>query len=181
MRSTQHLMIATTCVAADRQELYRHAERAVCDELARSFAEYPQLWKSAEEGVTVLLEEIDELGDEIRSNHTGRQQLEAVQVGAMAIRMITDLGGGAGSVQQRRHDAMDAARTAREVVGPRGRQFASSHEGFGFVKREAHALWDAVIAGSDTSTPAARVAAAAVRFLVEVPQVGRRPVTGAMK
>jgi len=115
----------------------------------------------------VLGEEVDELWDEVRGNHLGRARAEATQVGAMAVRFIADLCEPAGSPLQRCRAAA-AARPAHEVVGPAHRTLASSHEGFGFLKREYDALWAVVVSGDSARTAAGRVAAMAVRFIAEI-------------
>ena len=68
---TPHLL-ASACTASDPEARYHQAELAIWEELARSLAEYPQIWRSLEEGAMVLGEEVDELWDEIRGNHVGR-------------------------------------------------------------------------------------------------------------
>ena len=87
---TPHLL-AGACTASDPEGRYRQAELAIWEELTRSLAEYPQIWRSAEEGAMVLGEEIDELWDEIRRNQIGLARAEAAQVGAMALRFIAEI------------------------------------------------------------------------------------------
>ena len=53
------------------------------------------------------------------------------------------------------------------LVGPR-RPFASSHEAFGFLKREFDALWSAIRFDEPARPIAAQVAALAARFIAEV-------------
>ena len=48
-------------------------------------------FNSAHEGYAVLLEEVEELWDEVKSNNQVRFSPEAVQAGAMALRFLVDL------------------------------------------------------------------------------------------
>jgi hypothetical protein len=67
-------------------------ERAVSEvteELARARTRFPR-FNSSHEGYAVLLEEVDELWDEIKRNDPVRGRCEAIQVAAMAIRLILD-------------------------------------------------------------------------------------------
>ena len=162
---TPHLLI--TACAGDQDAAYRRAELAIRDELARSLTEYPQLWRSPEEGAMVLAEEVDELWDEVRRNQIGRARAEAAQVGAMALRFIADVCEFSGSARQRCRVAAAEQRAARGGVGPRW-VLASSHEGFGFLKREYDCLWAAIASGGDVRAAATRTAAMAVRFIAEI-------------
>ena len=49
-------------------------------------------FNSAHEGYAILLEEVDELWDYIKKNHIANSLDEAVQVGAMALRYLIDIG-----------------------------------------------------------------------------------------
>jgi hypothetical protein len=86
---TPHLL-ASACTASDPETRYHQAELAIWDELARSLTEYPQIWRSPEEGAMALVARVPRW-DEIRGNHVGRARAEAAQVGAMALRFIADL------------------------------------------------------------------------------------------
>lgn len=164
---TPHLL-ASACTTSDPEARYHQAELAVWQELTHSYAEYPQIWRSLEEGAMVLGEELDELWDEIRANHIGRARAEAAQVGAMALRFDADLFQQSGSARQRGRVAADEARTVLSVAGPQDRVFASSHEAFGFLKREYDALWSAVRFDEPARPMAGRVAALSVRFIAEI-------------
>ena len=52
---------------------------------------YPS-FNSRHEGAAVLLEEVDEFWDEIKSNNHKRAIAEAIQVGAMALRFVAEFG-----------------------------------------------------------------------------------------
>lgn len=166
---TPHLL-ASACTASDPEARYHQAELAIWDELTGSLAEYPRIWRSPEEGAMVLAEEVDELWDEIRGNHIGRARAEASQVGAMALRFIADLyePDGPGGAVERCRAAAAEQHDAMALVGPRGRQCASSHEAFGYLKREFDALWSAIRFDEPARPIAARVAAMAVRFIAEI-------------
>ena len=49
-------------------------------------------FNSAHEGYAVILEELDELWDEIKGNNGERQLEEAIQVAAMTLRFLLDIG-----------------------------------------------------------------------------------------
>ena len=49
-------------------------------------------FNSSHEGYAILKEEVDELWDEVKANRPNRAREEAVQVAAMAIRFLIDLG-----------------------------------------------------------------------------------------
>ncbi len=61
-------------------------------EALRAATKFPA-FNSAHEGYGVLLEEVDELWDEVKGDAPDRAAEECVQVGAMAVRFLTDLGG----------------------------------------------------------------------------------------
>lgn len=65
----------------------------VTDELERAYKKFPRQQASAHEGYAVLREELDELWDEIKNKNCsiGRMRMEAIQVAAMAIRLIYDI------------------------------------------------------------------------------------------
>lgn len=48
-------------------------------------------FNSTHEGYAVLLEEVDELWHEVKTNNPSRAREEAVQVAAMAIRFLMDI------------------------------------------------------------------------------------------
>ena len=164
---TPHLL-AGSCASADPEAAFRHAELAIWDELVHSLARYPRPWRSAEEGAMVLGEEVAELWDDVRGNRIGCARAEAAQVGAMAVRFLVEVCEPGGAIRQRCRDALAEQGRRRSEVGPRGRALASSHEGFGFLKREFDALWCAVCNGESARSAAQRVAAGAVRFIAEI-------------
>jgi len=65
---------------------------AVINELRSARAKFPAM-HSAHEGYAVLLEEMDELWDEIKTKGASIEKMraEAIQVAAMAIRFIEDV------------------------------------------------------------------------------------------
>lgn len=165
--STPHLIAAAHRVG-DRGAGYRHAELAVWDELQASRQVFSSRWLSPEEGAMVLAEELDELWDEIRGNRVGLARAEAAQAGAMALRFIADLYEVGESALDRDRVAVGAAGTVRGAVGPHGRVLASTHEGFGFLRREFDALWSAIRFDDPPRLCAQRLAAMSVRFVAEI-------------
>lgn len=164
--STPHLIAGR--VASSPDERYQLAEWAIWDELTRSLTEYPRTWSSPEEGAMILAEELDELWDEVRGDRLGLARAEATQVGAMALRLVADLYEPGGDAVQRYRAAAAEAHRLRPLVGPRGRFFSSTHEAFGFLRREYDSLWSAIRFDDPPRSAAARVAAAAARFIAEV-------------
>lgn len=160
-------LIAAACTASDPADRYHRAEEAIWEEYAGSLVAFPRTWLSLEEGAMVLAEEIDEVWDEVRANHLGRAHLEAAQAGAMALRLIADLYEHSPDPLQRGRVAAAEVSLVRPLVGPRGRALASSHEGYGFLKREFDALWSAIRFDDPARELAARVAATSVRFIAE--------------
>jgi hypothetical protein len=67
---------------------------AIHTEFCRAAKKFPK-FNSAHEGYAVLLEEIDELWDEVKLNHSDqskrRMREEAIQIGAMAMRFVIDV------------------------------------------------------------------------------------------
>ena len=62
------------------------------EELVRARTKHPKGFNSLHEGYAVLLEEIDELWEEIKTQEKSYAKIrkEAIQSGAMVIRMIQD-------------------------------------------------------------------------------------------
>ncbi|OBK11279.1 hypothetical protein A9W96_11035 [Mycobacterium sp. 1245852.3] len=146
---------------------YQCAELAIWAELTRSLTAYPRIWGSVEEGAMLLGEEVDELWEDVRANRIDHARLEATQVGAMAVRFIADLYNPVGPAGDRCRAAMAEQRAVRAAVGPR-RALSSSHEGFGFLRREYDALWSAIRFEDPARPASARVAGMAVRFIAEI-------------
>ncbi|QFS94557.1 hypothetical protein FIV07_27680 (plasmid) [Mycobacterium sp. THAF192] len=126
----------------------------------------------------LIAEELDELWDEVRANHYGLARAEAAQVGALAIRFAVDLYGGPSSRREHCHTVLTEQRALRSSVGPAGRRCASSHESFGFLRREFEALWSAVIHFDEARSPAIRMSTAAVRFIAETPAMPQHAAVG---
>lgn len=60
-------------------------------ELGKAYSKFPEKQASRHEGYAVLLEEVDELWDSIKQNQPKSiVREEAIQVAAMAIRLIAD-------------------------------------------------------------------------------------------
>ena len=61
----------------------------IIDEVKSAKEQFPD-FHSKHEGYAVLLEEVDELWDDIKSNNEEGMYGEAIQVAAMAVRFILD-------------------------------------------------------------------------------------------
>ncbi|WP_241473841.1 hypothetical protein [Mycolicibacterium neoaurum] len=164
---TPHLL-ASACTASDPEARYHQAELAIYDELMASLGRIRQTWLSAEEGATVIGLEVDDPRDEVRGNRIGRSRAEAAQVGAMALRFVADLYQPSGTDDVWYRVAAAEQRAAIAHVGPSGRVLATSHEAFGFLKREYDAPWAAIRFDELARPIAARVAALSVRFIAEI-------------
>lgn len=162
--------MASGCIAAgDPSAPYRHAELAIWDGLEHSRDVHPRAWKSPEEGAVLVSCALDELWGAVRGGYLGRARAEAAQVGAMALRFLSDLyADDSAQVSARDHRVLHQAREARGTVGPRGRSLVSIHEGFGYLKREFEALWSAVRFDDAAHDSAIHLAAIAVRFVAEI-------------
>jgi hypothetical protein len=62
----------------------------VRDELARARKKFPRPQSSPHEGYGVLKEEFDECWDDIKANNLEGARAEAIQVAAMAVRLILE-------------------------------------------------------------------------------------------
>lgn len=63
------------------------------DELLRAIKKHPGDMHSIHEGYAVLLEELDEVWDAIKTKDIAEARREMVQVGAMALRFLIDTEG----------------------------------------------------------------------------------------
>ena len=65
--------------------------KEVCAELTRATNKFGA-FNSAHEGYAIILEEVDELWDEVKSNGPERRlRAEAIQIAAMAMRFVYDI------------------------------------------------------------------------------------------
>ena len=72
---------------------YGDALEAVYNEIKRAKQKHgPKNFNSSHEGYAVLLEEVDEMWEDIKHDRRAESVEEAVQVAAMAIRYIAELG-----------------------------------------------------------------------------------------
>lgn len=72
----------------------KHEDAAILalTELHRAKQKFPVLFHNAHEGYAVLKEEVDELWDAIKANDAAHARVEAIQVAAMALRFISEIG-----------------------------------------------------------------------------------------
>ncbi|EUA17279.1 hypothetical protein I552_0480 [Mycobacterium xenopi 3993] len=113
-----------------RHDAHCRAGELVFAELRRSRTRFPDRFHSLPEAVSVLEEELDELTDAVRANMIEHARAEAVQVGAMALRLIVDLEPHALS-DARDRLAMQAAVSKTVQLGQPAKPLVSAHEGRG--------------------------------------------------
>lgn len=78
----------------DRRFLATLAQQSAIGDVSEEFFKCAKKWPpfhSAHEGFSVLKEEVDECWDEVKADQLEKAIAEAVQVGAMALRFITDM------------------------------------------------------------------------------------------
>ena len=73
-------------------DAYGAALEAVHDEILKCKRKYIESFNSTHEGYAVLKEEVDEMWDDIKKNRVRESVCEAIQVAAMAIRYIAEIG-----------------------------------------------------------------------------------------
>lgn len=83
-------MSSNPCIFPDGK--YGDALEAVFREVQRAKAKHTTDFHSHHEGFAILKEEVDELWDDVKANNHENAIIEAVQVAAMAIRYIAELG-----------------------------------------------------------------------------------------
>lgn len=76
--------------AQKRQLAARKALKLVAEEYEKARKKHRPM-AGAHEGYAVLLEEVDELWDEIKSDNPGRARKECIQVAAMALAMLAEV------------------------------------------------------------------------------------------
>jgi len=156
-----------------REDNQRRAHAAAGDrvfaELQRSRQVFPNRLHSLEEAASVLEEELDELKDAVRANMTGHARAEAIQVAAMALRLVVDVTD-AEACQARDRLAVQAALTSARRYPPEG-PLVSAHEGRGYLRCWQQRLCDAIVAEDPQKAfhAANAIAALALRFVAEVP------------
>ncbi|SIJ20889.1 Uncharacterised protein [Mycobacteroides abscessus subsp. abscessus] len=166
---TPHLL-ASTCTT-DPESAYRRAEHAIAAELSGLFEARLEPWHSPQEGAMLLTAELDELWTKVKTGHAGLARQQAVLVGALALRLVADLGELTGPARDRARAAAAQERQIRDASAVGRGKFASLHEAFGFLKLAFGTVWAAVESGDTTAfqAAAATMAAQAVRFVAEVP------------
>lgn len=113
------------------------------------------------EGWAIICEEVDELWDAVKANDIAQARREAVQVAAMGVRFLIDIGVLA--------DPWVLVRAELVLMTRGSRTLARSHAAYAMIKAALDTLWDAVKADDalQAQVGAVRVAAAAIRFLVD--------------
>ena len=143
------------------------AVRLVLEEYERAIAKFKP-HASPLEGYAVLEEEFEELKAEVfkspKKRDAARVRGELVQVAAMGVRYVTDIGGVPVNAALR-----EVADTYVRIVSVRKRPFNSLHEGYGYLKAAMGRLWAAIEDGEPITTQigwAYHVSARAVEMLV---------------
>lgn len=162
--------------AAGRRGGHGRAGDVVFAELRRSRALFPDRFHSVAEAVSVLEEELDELKDAVRANMVEHARGEAVQVAAMALRLIVDLEPNELS-HARDRLAVRAAVSKTARCGRLVEPLVSAHEGRGLIRCRHEQLCRAL--ASEDFGPgeqlrrvvmaAYAIAVLALRFVAEVP------------
>ncbi|WP_084020237.1 hypothetical protein [Mycobacterium avium] len=166
---------STSWDEARREAHWRTAE-VVFAELRRSRIQFPDRLHSLAEAVSVLEEELDELKDAVRANLIEHARAEAVQVSAMALRLIIDLEPHELSEARDRLAVQAAVSKTLHLEQPPER-LVSAHEGRGLIRCQHEQLCAALVAenfGPDEQmrravTAAYGIAVLALRFVAEVP------------
>ena len=70
----------------------KQACQLIDEELDRAFAKHPSAGWNAHQGYAILLEEVDEAWDEIKRDDLKAARKEMIQVAAMAIRFLVEVG-----------------------------------------------------------------------------------------
>ncbi|EUA65427.1 hypothetical protein I553_10724 [Mycobacterium xenopi 4042] len=159
-----------------RHDAHCRAGELVFAELRRSRTRFPDRFHSLPEAVSVLEEELDELTDAVRANMIEHARAEAVQVGAMALRLIVDLEPHALS-DARDRLAMQAAVSKTVQLGQPAKPLVSAHEGRGFIRCRHEQLCAALVSEDIEPDEQMRkvvlaaygIAVLALRFVAEVP------------
>ncbi len=84
--------IMDACMS-DRSSSIMDVQSLVSAELERGYHKFPRPQSSLHEGYAVMLEEVDEMWTDIKADRLAEALIEAIQVAAMAIRLIVDVGG----------------------------------------------------------------------------------------
>lgn len=69
-----------------------YALARVREELVRAKTKFPAHFHSPHEGYGILLEEVNEMWDEVKANNSLAAGQEAMQVAAMAVQFMIDIG-----------------------------------------------------------------------------------------
>lgn len=169
---------ASLCRKRPALTVHQMAAELMFSELRSSRVNYPNRFHSMAEAISVLEEEIDELRDAIRANIVEHARAEAVQVGAMALRLNIDLREGEPSAGVDRLAVQSVV--ARAQHSEPAEPLVSAHEGKGFI-RGCHEQMCLAIAQGDlekVTRAAADIAVLALRFVAEVPAVSAIQVSG---
>lgn len=91
-----YLAGASAGLLVQHSDAIERAAAEVVVELRSAMAKFGP-FKNGHEGYAVILEEVDELWNEVKNNkgddHVTRQRHEAIQIAAMALRFVVELGG----------------------------------------------------------------------------------------
>lgn len=143
------------------QLVRKEYERAIAE-----FKPYASPW----EGYAVLEEEFEELKAEVfkspKKRDMARIREELVQVAAMGVRYIADIGGVPVDAALR-----EVANTHVRIVSVRKRPLNSFHEGYGCLKAAMGCLWTAIEDGKPVAAQigwAYNVSARAVEMLADL-------------
>lgn len=173
--------IVSLCRDGKLHKAHARAGELIFDELRASRRNFPKPLGSLPEAVSVLEEEIDELKDAVRANIIEHARAEAVQVGAMALRLIIDLEAHESSEARDRLAVQSAVAKAANSEPPYA--FVSAHEGKGFIRGRHEQLLAGLASDNPTQVVKAANALAvlALRFVAEVPAEPAQHTVGGMR
>ncbi|KRQ20589.1 MULTISPECIES: hypothetical protein [Mycobacteroides] len=173
--------MVSLCRDSMLHKAHTRAGELIFEELRTSRRNFPKLLDSRAEAVSVLEEEIDELRDAVRANIIEHARAEAVQVGAMALRLIID-GEGRQPSEARDRLAVQSA-VARAANSDPLNPLVSAHEGKGYLRGRHEQLLAGLVADNDGQVikAANALAVLALRFVAEVPAEAARHQVGGLR
>ncbi|MBL3752503.1 hypothetical protein [Mycobacteroides abscessus] len=173
--------MVSLCRDGKLHNAHTQAGELIFEELRASRRNFPKLLESRAEAISVLEEEIDELRDAVRANIIEHARAEAVQVGAMALRLIID-GEGRQPSEARDRLAVQSAVVRAANSDPLS-PLVSAHEGKGYLRGRHEQLLAGLVADNHGQVikAANALAVLALRFVAEVPAEADHHQVGSLR